>query len=231
MGAGDSKSSPLPVGLGCQVSGMACSVPSPTRMRKSSSECTWMASTLAIIGLRFPIIAIIVHIWVAASLNLRAADHGLMILRDKANSRSAREAYVDCIRAAIVSIRALLSNYWLYCDYLNYYCEYFETRLRLRRGKVATALEAGGWDQQRQPSPTPQRSRRGWQRRWRRRGAGSGRCGGDQKRQFSILGHMFLSLGKTDCFIVVRAYVVPIQQYIVCDDANVIEVHWRRMSM
>jgi hypothetical protein len=31
-----------------------------------------------------------------------------MILRDKANSKSARDAFVDCIRAATVSIRALL---------------------------------------------------------------------------------------------------------------------------
>jgi hypothetical protein len=51
-----------------------------------------------------------VHFRAAASLNLRAADHGLgtIILRDKANSKSARDAFVDCRRVARVSIRALL---------------------------------------------------------------------------------------------------------------------------
>ena len=41
-------------------------------------------------------------------LSLRAADHRTMILRDKANIRNASDAYVDSIRAEIVSICALL---------------------------------------------------------------------------------------------------------------------------
>jgi hypothetical protein len=44
-------------------------------MRKSSPSGTRMASAHAIIGLIFPIIAIIVRFCVAAWLNIRAADH------------------------------------------------------------------------------------------------------------------------------------------------------------
>jgi hypothetical protein len=39
-----------------------------------------------------------------------ALDHRTMILRDKAYSRSARDAFLDCIRAATVSICALLTK-------------------------------------------------------------------------------------------------------------------------
>ncbi len=62
----------------------------------------------ATVGHKFPIVASIVHIWVATGLNLRAADHETMDLRDKAKSRDARNAYFDCIRAATGSISALL---------------------------------------------------------------------------------------------------------------------------
>ncbi len=48
------------------------------------------------------------HFRAAAGLNLRAADHGTMILRDKVNSKSVRDAFVNCRRVATVSIRALL---------------------------------------------------------------------------------------------------------------------------
>ncbi len=113
MLAGVSICSPLALGFDCKVSGLTSCAPSPTGMCKSSSESTRKASTHAIIGLSFPIIAIIVHSWAAAGLNLRAADYGTMMLRDKANSMSARDAFVDCTRAATVSIRALLSKYWL----------------------------------------------------------------------------------------------------------------------
>jgi hypothetical protein len=67
-----------------------------------------MASAHAIIGLIFPIIAIIVRFWVAFWLNFRAADHHTIFLMDKANIRNARDAYFYCIRAETVSIRALL---------------------------------------------------------------------------------------------------------------------------
>ncbi len=56
--------------------------------------------------------------------------------------------------------------------------------------------------------------------------------GRDQLLQLSILQHsMFLSLRKTGCFTLVRAYAVPMQQRIVYDDGNVMEVHWWRMSL
>ncbi len=55
-----------------------------------------MASTYAIIELNFPIIAIIVHFWDAASLNLLTADHRTMILLDKANTMSATDTFVNC---------------------------------------------------------------------------------------------------------------------------------------
>ena len=102
--------SPLALGLDCQVfvQTICQCIPSPTRMRKSSSEGTQMASALAIIGLIFPIIAIIVYFSVADSLNLRAADHETIIMRYKANIRTARAAYGDCIRAVIVSNLTLL---------------------------------------------------------------------------------------------------------------------------
>jgi hypothetical protein len=67
-----------------------------------------MASSHAIIGFVFPIIAIIVHFCVAARLNIRAADHETMVMRNRANHRSARAAYGDCIRAVHMSIYALL---------------------------------------------------------------------------------------------------------------------------
>ncbi len=108
MLAGVSICSPLSLRFDCKLSGLTSCAPSPTRMCKSSSESTWKASTHAINGLNFPIIAIIVHFRAAASLNLCSADHWTMILRDKANSKSAMDAFVDCIRAATVSIRALL---------------------------------------------------------------------------------------------------------------------------
>ncbi len=62
-----------------------------------------MARAHAIIWLIFPIIAIIVRFCVAALLNLRAAlaDHETMIMRNRANLRSARVAYGDCIRAVV----------------------------------------------------------------------------------------------------------------------------------
>ena len=49
MRAGVSICSPLALGLDCQVSGLTSCVPSPTWMRKSSSEGTRMASAHAII--------------------------------------------------------------------------------------------------------------------------------------------------------------------------------------
>jgi hypothetical protein len=67
-----------------------------------------MASAHAIIGLIFSIIAIIVHLCVAAWLNIRAADHELMVMRNRANHRSARAAYGDCISAVHMSIYAHL---------------------------------------------------------------------------------------------------------------------------
>ncbi len=85
-----------------------------------------------------------------------------------------------------------------YCDHLNYHCDYFETRLRTRRGRVATALKAGGWDQQLQSNATPPRSRRSAAAL-----AALAAGGGDQRRQFSILEHsMFLSWRKTECFTI-----------------------------
>ena len=64
---------------------------------------------------------------------------------------------------------------------------------------VATALEADGWDQRRQPSATPQRSRRGLAVAVAALVAAAG--GEDQRQEFSILEHsMFLSLRKTNCF-------------------------------
>ncbi len=45
-------------------------------MRKLSLEGTRMASAHAVIGLIFPMIAIIVRFCVAAGLNIRAADNG-----------------------------------------------------------------------------------------------------------------------------------------------------------
>ena len=101
-------SSPLAPGLDCQVSGMACCVPSPTWMLKSSSDGTWIASPQAIIGHNFPIIAIIVLFWVAACINLRPADHWKMIMRYKAHIGNAGGAYGDRKRAVIVLILALL---------------------------------------------------------------------------------------------------------------------------
>ena len=62
----------------------------------------------AIIGLIFPIIAIMVRFCVAAWLNLCAADHETMIMRNRANLRSARAANGDCIRAVLMSILDLL---------------------------------------------------------------------------------------------------------------------------
>jgi hypothetical protein len=77
-------------------------------MRKFSPYGTRMASAHAIIGLIFPIIVIFVRICVAALLNLRGADHETMIMRNRADLRSARAAYGDCIRAVHMSILALL---------------------------------------------------------------------------------------------------------------------------
>ncbi len=52
---------------------------------------------------------------------------------------------------------------------------------------------------------------------------------GDQLLLFSILEHsMFLSLRKTDCF---TSICNPVQQCIRKDNANLMEVHWRRMSL
>jgi hypothetical protein len=68
-----------------------------------------MASAHAIIGLIFPIIAIIVRFCVASWLNFRAADHTTMIIRNRANIRSARAANGDCISSETVSILALLA--------------------------------------------------------------------------------------------------------------------------
>jgi hypothetical protein len=67
-----------------------------------------MASAHAIIGLILPIIAIIVRFCVAARLNIRAADHETMVLRNRADHMSARAAYGDCIRAVNMSILARL---------------------------------------------------------------------------------------------------------------------------
>jgi hypothetical protein len=68
-----------------------------------------MASAHAIIGLIFPsIIAIIVRFCAASWLNFRAADHTTMIVRNRANIRSARAAHGYCISAETVSILALL---------------------------------------------------------------------------------------------------------------------------
>ena len=67
-----------------------------------------MVSAHAIIGLIFPIIAIIVCFYVASWLNFRAADHHTIFLMDKANLRNAKDACFYCIRAETVSIRALL---------------------------------------------------------------------------------------------------------------------------
>jgi hypothetical protein len=67
-----------------------------------------MASAIANIGFIFPIIAIIVRFCAAALLNLRAADHETIIMRNRANLRSNRVAYGDCIRAVLMSIAALL---------------------------------------------------------------------------------------------------------------------------
>ncbi len=79
------------------------------------TECTkpalhaheWPVHML-LLDLFFPIIAIIVRFCVAALLNLRTADHETMIMRNRANLRSARAAYDDCIRAVLMSILALL---------------------------------------------------------------------------------------------------------------------------
>ena len=77
-------------------------------MRKLSLEGTRIASAHAIIGLIFPIIAIIVRFCVAIRLNIRAADHETMVMRKRADHRSARAADGDCIRAVHMSIFALL---------------------------------------------------------------------------------------------------------------------------
>jgi hypothetical protein len=106
---------------------------------------------------------------------------------------NARDAYFYCIRAETVSIPALL----------------FELLAAVGPGGlgggggsiVATALEAHGWDQRRQPSATrtPQRSRRGLAVAVAALVAAAG--GEDQRQEFSILEHsMFLSLRKTNCF-------------------------------
>ena len=113
-----------------------------------------------------------------------------MIMRDKDYIRNARDSYVDCIRAENVLICALL----------------FELLAAVAPGGwggwgsiVATALEADGWDQRRQPSATPQRSRRGLAVAVAALVAAAG--GEDQRQEFSILEHsMFLSLRKTNCF-------------------------------
>jgi hypothetical protein len=75
-------------------------------MRKLSHEGTRMASAHAIIGLIFPIIAIIVLFCAAARRNIRAADHETMVMRKRADHRSARAAYGDCIRDVHMSIYA-----------------------------------------------------------------------------------------------------------------------------
>jgi hypothetical protein len=86
------------------ASSMACAMSSRiTRGRLSSSNRSWPIRPQRYI----PTVYTIVLFNAAAGLNLRAADHGTMILRDNAYSRSARDAFLDCIRAARVSSRAL----------------------------------------------------------------------------------------------------------------------------
>ncbi len=90
-------------------------------------------------------------------LNLRAADHHTIILGDKANIKNARDAYVDCIRAEIVSIRSCPIIRIIGCG---------------RAGGVvgcgvATALEAGGWDQRRLRDAAAV-APGGWRWQWRR---------------------------------------------------------------
>jgi hypothetical protein len=111
---------------------------------------------------------------------------------DKANIRNATDAYFYCIRAETVSIRALL----------------FELLAAVAPGGVGgwgsivvTALEADGWDQRRQPSATPQRSRRGLAVAVAVAALVAAAGGEDQRQEFSILEHsMFLSLRKINCF-------------------------------
>jgi hypothetical protein len=79
-----------------------------TRYMQVRQGIVRMASAHAIIGLIFPIIAIIVRFCVAAWLDIRAADHETMILRNRANLRSARAANGECIRAVLMSILAFL---------------------------------------------------------------------------------------------------------------------------
>lgn len=101
----------------------------PNWMRKSSSQGTRMASANAIIGLIFPIIAIIVRFCVAAWLNLRDADHEIMTVRKRANHRSGRAIYgicnQGCTHVNSCPISLIIANY---CDYLNNYCDYLETQ-------------------------------------------------------------------------------------------------------
>jgi hypothetical protein len=119
-----------------------------------------MTSAHAIIGHIFPIIVILCVFEKQPGgpcLNLRAADHYTKILGDKANIKNTRDAYVDCIRADTVSIRALL----------------FELLAAVAPGGwgvgcgIATALEAGGWDQRRQRDAAAV-AQGGWRWRWRR---------------------------------------------------------------
>ncbi len=117
-----------------------------------------MASAHAIIGLS-PLLLLLLCVSEkqpgGPCLNLRAADHHTIILGDKANIKNARDAYVDCIRAETVSIRALL----------------FELLAAVAPGgggvgRVATALEVGGWDQRQRDAAAVAPG--GWRWRWRR---------------------------------------------------------------
>jgi hypothetical protein len=135
-------------------------------------------------------------------------------LRDKANIRNARDADVYCIRAETVSIRALL---------LKLLAVVAQGRGGGRRGVDS----AGGWRRRLgQPSVMPPRSHRGISAALAALAAAAG--SGDQRWLFSILEHsMFLNLRKTDYFTSIR----PVQQCIVKYNANVMEVHCRRMSL
>ena len=114
MQVGVSIGSPLALGLGCQVYGLNC----PEAVFPDQTEC----ANQALKAHEWPVYMLLLDLFflllllLCASekqpggphLNLRAADHHTKNLGDKTNIKIVRDAYVDCLRAETVSLRALL---------------------------------------------------------------------------------------------------------------------------
>ncbi len=154
MLAGVSICSPLALGFNCsKVSGLISCAPSPTGICTSSSESTWKASTHAIIGLNFPIIANIVHF--RAGLNLCSADHRTMILRDKARVPGTHLSTAEGLQRC--QLVPYYSNYWLLLQLLEHLLWLLENTV-LQLGLVFIVQNRPGPQIVRQASAIPKKN-------------------------------------------------------------------------